>query len=88
MIGNAIKQTKHQLNPVESVIVLWNFTEKAIGLDNSTLIQRWRCDASRALEVTRRHCLQYHTLLEVTIIDLLSGLLKLYSLSMLFIKYN
>ena len=36
---------------------------------NTVLSHRWRCDASRALEETHQHCLQYQTLLEVTIID-------------------
>ena len=60
----------------------------AMGLDKSMLIHSWCYDASRALEVTCQHCLQYQTLLEVTIIDLLNGLLKLYSLSMLFIYHR
>ena len=44
----------------------------ALALWGWTLIHRWRCDASRALEVTYQHGLQCHALLEVIIIDLLN----------------
>ena len=48
-------------------------TFRAMGLDKSTLIHRWRCDATWALEVTSQRCLQYHTLLEVISVDLLNS---------------
>ena len=46
------------------------------------LIHKCRCDASRALKMARRCCLQCHMLLELIIIDLLNDSLNLYSLSM------
>ena len=42
-----------------------------MGLNKSTLIDRWHCDASQALKVAYWRCLQCHALLEVIIIDLL-----------------
>ena len=59
-----------------------------MGLDKSTFIHRWCCDASRALKVTYRRCLQYHTLFEVIITDVLNDYLKLYTLSRHFINYQ
>ena len=47
---------------------------------------RWRCDASQALKVAHRHCVQYHTLRKMIIIHLLNDQLKFYSLSMQFIN--
>ena len=44
----------------------------SMGLDKSTLIHSWHCDANRFLEVAHRHCLQCHALLDVIIIDLLN----------------
>ena len=44
----------------------------AMRLDKSTLIHSWYCDASRALKVAHRCCLQCHALLEFIIIDLLN----------------
>ena len=44
-----------------------------MGLDKSTLIYRWRCDASWALKVAHRHFLHYRALLKVIIIDLLNN---------------
>ena len=55
-------------------------------LNKSTLVHGWRCDASRALEVAYRYCLQCHALLECIIIDLLNDSLKFYSLSMQFVN--
>ena len=46
--------------------------DQVMGLDKSTLIHRWRCDASQALKVAYQRCLQCHVLLEVIIIDLLN----------------
>ena len=40
----------------------WNDPDMVVmGLDKSTLIHRWRCPASRALEVAYRHCLVSRT---------------------------
>ena len=43
-----------------------------MGLDQSMLIHKWHCDASRVSEVTYRRCLQYNALFEVIIVDLLN----------------
>ena len=52
------------------------------------LIYKWRCDASRALEVAHQRCLQYQALLKVIIIDLLNDKWKRYSLPMLLINHK
>ena len=40
-----------------------------MGLKKSMVIHKWRCDASRTLEVTYRRCLQCYALIEVIIMD-------------------
>ena len=56
-----------------------------MGLDKSKLINRWRCDATRALEIVCLHC---YALLEVIMTDLLNDYLKLYPLSNQFINHQ